>query len=132
MLDNAWLIPILPFAASVVLLFFGKRLGSVVGPLVGILATGASFVLAAGSLFALRAGAGPLHVQFRWAQVGDFIVNIGMQLGNLEAFIVTMVTFASFFIQMYAIGYMWGDEKYNRFFTVVTLFTAGTIWSTME
>lgn len=131
MLDNAWLIPILPFAASVVLLFFGKRLGSVVGPLVGILATGASFVLAAGSLFALRAGAGPLHVQFRWAQVGDFIVNIGMQLGNLEAFIVTMVTFASFFIQMYAIGYMWGDEKYNRFFTVVTLFTAGMLATVM-
>ena len=127
MLENAAWIPILPFAASVILLFFGKRLGPVIGPLVGIVATAGAFVLAAGSLLALKTGAEPVHLQFRWAQVGDRIFNMGVQMGNLEAFVVTMVTFASTLIQLYSMGYMQGDAKYNRFFTIVTLFTAGML-----
>jgi len=128
---SMWLIPVLPFAASAVLLFFGRRLGAVLGPLVGAAATGTSFVLSLLGLLALRGGAPAYHAQIRWAEVGDLSIRMGFMFDKLEAAVVTMVTFASFFIQLYAMGYMRGDAKYNRFFTIVSLFTAGMLTTVM-
>jgi len=44
MLDNAWLIPLIPAVSFVIILFFGKRMPKK-GAEMGILALGAAFVL---------------------------------------------------------------------------------------
>ena len=49
-LDHAWLVPLIPAVSFVVILFFGKRFPRQ-GAEVGIVAVGASFVLACGTLY---------------------------------------------------------------------------------
>ena len=49
-LDHAWLVPLIPAVSFVVILFFGKRFPRQ-GSEVGIVAVGASFVLACGTLY---------------------------------------------------------------------------------
>lgn len=131
MLDQAWLIPILPLLASTLIAFFGRRLGPVVAPLLGVLATAVGFFISLSALFAIRDGLGPFHASFDWAQLGDTTIRIGLQMGAVEVAVVTMVTFAATFIQLYAMGYMRGDAKYNRFFAVVTLFVTGMLTTVM-
>lgn len=126
MIEHAWLIAALPLTAAILQAFVGRRLGPVGGPLVGMVAMAGSLGMAIKVLLEVIGGA-TVHVQLPWIQVGRLYVPWGFQVGSLEASIMVMVTFVSLMVQTYSIGYMAGDAKYNRFFTVVSLFTSGML-----
>jgi NADH-quinone oxidoreductase subunit L len=127
------LIPLISFA---VLALFGHRLGKPVAAYVALLAIGISCGLGSYALVgwlgesaegraALAAGA----YRFDWGTMGSIPIMVGVKIDSLTVIMYFMVTFVSFWIFFFSIGYMEGhsDEvdgvsKYHRFFTYLSLF----------
>lgn len=124
MVGLVWLIPALPLAGFLILVFFGKRIGE---PRAGWIGTGAvalSFVTAC-VVFAGLWGE-PEHTYelslFEWIPAGNFSVDIGFLLDPLSMAMVLFVTGIASLIHLYSIGYMHGDSRFPRFFTYLNLF----------
>ncbi len=129
---------VIPLISFVILLFFGPRLGKPTAGWVAVSAMGASCVLATmtlvgwhgeDSIARMSLTAAASHNQFHWADLGAVAVRIGVKLDSLTVIMFFMVTFISFWIFVFSIGYMAGhsDEvagksKYHRFFCYLSLF----------
>ncbi len=127
----AWLVPLLSVAAFVLLAFAGRRLPGG-GAIVSLVAVAAGFGLAVYGFFDLRAadvavneGPGPFAVDF--VSAGDLSVHLSMVIDSLSITMLVVVTFLSFIIQLYSVGYMRGDPRIHWFFAVVALFTAAML-----
>ena len=126
MFDYAWIILALPAAAVLINLFFGARLGN---RAVSVMATGAIFLsfLATVWFFYQETGlAGEerqsVVVLWDWITIGAFHVNIAMLMDPLSLSMALMVTGVAALIHLYSIGYMHGDEHYQRFFLYLNFF----------
>ena len=130
---------LVPFASFLLLLLFGPRLGKPLAGWVAVAGMGTSCVLASivlvGWMGEVSAGtAAQLSInaaanQFHWADIGSVPVKVGIKLDSLTVIMFFMVTFVSFWIFVFSIGYMSGrsDEvagksKYHRFFCYLSLF----------
>lgn len=58
-----------------------------------------------------------------WGNVCDIKFEIGFLVDRLTAIMLFVVSFISFLIHIYTIGYMHGDAGYNRFFAYISFFT---------
>jgi len=58
-----------------------------------------------------------------WGNVHDIKFEIGFLIDKLTAIMLFVVSFISFLIHLYTIGYMHGDAGYNRFFSYISFFT---------
>jgi len=122
-----WLILALPLAGAVVngLGAFVWRDDRKVATLLGPAAVGGAFVVVAVNFFAmLGAGATEPSVVHLWSWLvsGGLDVGIDLQLDRLSMVMMLVVTGVSTLIHVYSIGYMRGDEGYNRFFAYLNLF----------
>jgi NADH-quinone oxidoreductase subunit L len=124
MVELVWLIPALPLAGFLILLVAGSRLPE---PVAGWIAT----ALVAGSfLVSLVVLAGLVdepentfsQILFEWIPAGSFSVDVGFLLDPLSMVMILFVTGVSALIHLYSIGYMHGDERFNRFFLYLNLF----------
>jgi NADH-quinone oxidoreductase subunit L len=116
------LIPLLPFAAFVIIGLFGhwirERAHWIAVPAVAI-----SFLLSL-STFDDIANGTPIRVTlYSWITSGSFDVNIGLYIDRLTAAMLLLVTIVSGLVHVYTIGYMHGEPGYARFFAYVALFT---------
>ncbi len=126
MLDYVWLIPALPLAGFVILLFAGKRLGEPAAGIIGTLAVFGSFAATLGVYFDLM-GRGAeertsVDVLFTWLPVGGLHVDVGTLVDPLSISMCMFVTGIAALIHVYSIGYMHGDPKFARFFLYLNLF----------
>lgn len=115
-----WVIPLLPLAAFVLVIFWGERLPG----------RGASVSIAGISLAALG-GLGLLadtvrgaraDVTYTWATLGGRPLTVGFVVDPLSAVMVAMVGVVAALITIYSVGYMKGDPRYSRFFAYFSLF----------
>ncbi len=129
---------LIPFVSFVILMLFGPRLGKPLAGWVAVAAMGASCVLATMTLVGWRGedsiarmslAANAAEHQFHWADMGSVAIHIGVKLDSLTVIMFFMVTFISFWIFVFSVGYMAGhsDEvggksKYHRFFCYLSLF----------
>jgi NADH-quinone oxidoreductase subunit L len=122
MIHLAWLIPALPLAGALANLVFGRRLGRrahwVAVPAVG-LAFGVALLAFQRVWLAHETFAGPL---FDWIVAGTFRAPVTLQLDQLSAVMLLVVTGVGFLIHVYSIGYMHEDADYPRFFLYLNLF----------
>ncbi len=125
MLAWAPLVPALPLAAYVLHLIFGRRAGERTA-LFGIVALALSTLLSLAILVQVAHGAA-IDRSVPWLRIGGLQVRMGFAVGPLEAVMLAMVSFISCFIEVYSMGYMHGDRRYNRFFSNVTLFVAAML-----
>ncbi|RAV17362.1 NADH-quinone oxidoreductase subunit L [Paenibacillus contaminans] len=120
----AWIVPLFPLAAFLLLTAFGRQLREG-GVFVGIVAAFASFALSL-LIFFERAG-GQMEDytwnDLQWIKVGDFTLNMGFEVTNLNALMLVIVTLVSLLVNIYSKGYMHGDERISTFFAYVSLFT---------
>ncbi|MCE3237786.1 MAG: proton-translocating NADH-quinone oxidoreductase, chain [Gammaproteobacteria bacterium] len=58
-----------------------------------------------------------------WGQSGNLTLNVGFLIDHLTACMMVTVTFVSFLVHIYSIGYMEEDGGYQRFFAYISLFT---------
>jgi NADH-quinone oxidoreductase subunit L len=154
-LDKAWLIPLIPALSFVVILLFGKRMPRH-GSEVGIVAVGASFVLACGAMVrwimrvqdahggsALGAlgrsighlgaeGGGedavlPVLHHVTWFQNGGVRLTAGIQIDGLAVVMMFVVTLISLLVHVYSVEYMRGDRRFTYFYAALSLFTASML-----
>lgn len=62
-------------------------------------------------------------VLYVWGQSGNLTLNVGFLIDRLTACMMVTVTFVSFLVHIYSIGYMNEDGGYQRFFAYISLFT---------
>jgi len=60
---------------------------------------------------------------YTWATSAGFHFTIGFLIDQLTAVMLVVVTFVSFLVHVYSIGYMEDDSGYQRFFSYISLFT---------
>jgi len=122
MIHLVWPIPALPLAGALINLAFGRRLGRrahwVAAPAVGL-----AFVVSLLAFLRVWQGhetfTGPL---FDWVVAGTFRAPVTLQLDQLSAVMLLVVTGVGFLIHVYSAGYMHDDPDYPRFFTYLNLF----------
>lgn len=125
MLEYAWLIPLLPFAASLFIAVLGHTVkGS--GDRVGTVATLISLILSLSVFVSVTQGA-TLSKTFVWAIHGSFSITMGYQIDPLSATMLLVVTLISTLVHIYSIGYMKGDVRYKRYFAILSLFTGSML-----
>ena len=125
-----WLLIALPLFGAVVLLLGGRRLDRV-GPLLGTLLPGASFVLGLVQFFAMLGRNSDnrsigQHL-YSWISVGKFQVDAGLLVDQLSMCFVLLITGVGTLIHVYSIGYMDHDKDRRRFFGYLNLFIAAML-----
>ena len=134
MLDYAWLILAFPALGTLIISFFGTRLGR---RAVGFLAPAMvflSFAVAAG-LFVQLLGLPPEDrrhelVLWRWMTAAGrggtssapFSVDVALLVDQLSVTMALVVTGVGFLIHVYSAGYMHDDPRYPRYFAFLNLF----------
>jgi NADH-quinone oxidoreductase subunit L len=122
MIHLVWPIPALPLAGALLNLVFGRRLGRrahwVAVPAVG-LAFGVALLAFLRVWRERETFRGAL---FDWIAAGSFRAPVTLQLDELSAVMLLVVTGVGFLIHVYSIGYMHEDPDYPRFFTYLNLF----------
>jgi len=63
-----------------------------------------------------------VHI-FNWISSGTFIANLSLRVDALTTTMLIVVTFVSFCVHLYSIGYMNEDESISRFMGYLSLFT---------
>jgi len=123
-LDILWIIPLLPLLGAATNGFFGKNWPNKIVNTVALSATGLSFLAA---LEAVREffeqGQKLVHKEFfDWIVAGSFRAGFDLQMDQLTAVMVLVVTGVGFLIHIYSAGYMAHEGGYYRFFSYLNLF----------
>ncbi|HUR79658.1 MAG TPA: NADH-quinone oxidoreductase subunit L [Thermoanaerobaculia bacterium] len=131
MLNNLWLIPILPFAGFLLNGLFGKRAGKGFVTAVAILGSLAAAVAGTIAVVEYNAayhhGERHLNVVYEWFNSGGIGTDIAFQLDPLSIVMLMVVTWVGFLIHLYSIGYMHHEEGYWRYFAYLNLFLAAML-----
>ena len=126
--DLMWLVPLLPFLAFFVILFFGKRLPKR-GHEVGIIAIGIAFVLSLIGFIEQVGSVGPVAKSWTWIEFANgFELELGMHYDELCAVMFVVVTLVSLLVQVYSTGYMHDDVRYTWFYAALALFTSSMLF----
>ena len=125
MKDLCLLIVLAPLAAAVVAGLFGRTLGRSAAHWVTILGVGLSFVLSCVVFRQIIWGGAPaLNVNlYTWLETGGVPFEIGFLIDQLTVTMMVVVTFVSWMVHIYTVGYMHDDPGYQRFFSYISLFT---------
>ena len=117
-----------PLAAAVVVGLFGRQIGRAGAHWMTILAVGLSFVLSALVLkhLYLDGGQAENYTVYTWAVSDGLRMEVGFLIDRLTALMMVVVTFVSFMVHIYTVGYMADDPGYQRFFSYISLFTFPT------
>ncbi|MCD1260882.1 NADH-quinone oxidoreductase subunit L [Paenibacillus athensensis] len=120
----AWLIPLFPLLAFLALTAMGRQLKDL-GIYISIVAMLASFVVAL-LIFVERLGGGVEDYtwdKLDWLKIGDWTLNMGFEVNNLNALMLVIVTLVSLLVNIYSKGYMKDDERIHVFFSYIALFS---------
>ncbi|HEX2030581.1 MAG TPA: NADH-quinone oxidoreductase subunit L [Actinomycetota bacterium] len=125
MIEQAWLIPVIPLAATLLIVFFGKR-EPLRGAGISILATGAAFVISV-AVFVQVLGGAHAERSWPWFEIGDLRFEIGMNVDGLAAVMFVVVTLVSLLVQIYSVGYMAHEPRFTWYFAALSLFTGSML-----
>jgi NADH-quinone oxidoreductase subunit L len=125
-LDNLWIIPLLPLLGSAANGLFGGKWPNKIVNGVAVGSTGLSFFCA---LEAVRefAQLSPQQIPwvkqyFSWMAAGTFRAGFDLQVDQLTVVMLMVVTGVGGLIHIYATGYMAHESGYYRFFSYLNLF----------
>ncbi|RFU60718.1 NADH-quinone oxidoreductase subunit L [Peribacillus glennii] len=122
MMESAWLIPLFPLASFLFLLLFGSRLKEAASAWVGMFFTFASFVWSVFVLFD-RLQSPTYKAEAGWLAIGDVQLTAGIEINQLNALMLMIVSLISFLVHMYSKGYMHGDARLPVFYAYLGFFT---------
>ncbi|MDD4050392.1 MAG: NADH-quinone oxidoreductase subunit L [candidate division Zixibacteria bacterium] len=126
MLDKAFIIPFLPLAAFIAIVFFTNRREKLSAGL-AIGAVAVAWVMSIVCLIEMLGyhgeGAFQLEQAFDIVTFQNFRLELGVLLDPLTALMLIVVTTVSLMVHIYSLGYMHGDIRFSRFFAYLALFT---------
>ncbi|MCL5987173.1 MAG: NADH-quinone oxidoreductase subunit L [Actinobacteria bacterium] len=115
-------LPALSFLLLLLLRRFMPKKGSVLATtLVGI-----SLLLSFFILFAVLS-TGNFAYRFAWYVWGNLNVSFGLNIDELTALMLVVVSAISFLVHLYSIGYMHGDKRFGWYFAVLSLFSSAML-----
>ncbi len=116
------LLPAIPGVSGLILLLFGRRMSPRVVSTQAVLASGASFGIAAAAFFRLL-GSGPAEATLGpWIVAGTFRSSLSLAFDPLAAVMALVVTGVGTVIHVYSAGYMARDRSLARYFALLNLF----------
>ena len=122
-----WLVPVLPFIATVIIGFFGKRMPSR-GHTIGIAAVGIGFFLSLIGFAELAGGASGVEKSWIWFEFeAGLELEFGYNYDFLTGVMFLVVTTVSLLVQIYSTGYMHDDKRYTWFYAALSLFTGSML-----
>jgi NADH-quinone oxidoreductase subunit L len=123
-IEQAWLIPVIPLVSFLLIVFFGKRTPGR-GADIGILAVLASFVISV-VVFFQALGGREVERSVTWFDIGiEF--ELGMNVDGLAAMMMLVVTLVSLMVHVYSVGYMREEPRYTWYFAALSLFTGSML-----
>jgi NADH-quinone oxidoreductase subunit L len=127
-------IVLIPLVASIVAGLAGHKIGRAGAHWVTILGVGISFVLSTIVLINMFwGGAAAENISvYTWAVTDGLRMEVGFLVDRLTALMMCVVTFVSFMVHIYTIGYMHDDPGYQRFFSYISLFTFSMLMLVMS
>jgi NADH-quinone oxidoreductase subunit L len=117
----AWLIPFLPLLGAAIAVLGPKRVRELAHVPV-TLGIAVGFLVSLGLLFA--ASSEKTVFVMRWLTVSELEIPIEFRIDGLTTMMLSMVTFVSMLVAIFAAGYMAGDPGYPRFFALIGLFVS--------
>jgi NADH-quinone oxidoreductase subunit L len=123
-----------PLAAALLAGLFGKTIGRSGAHWVTNGAVGLSFFLSLIPFWNIVIGADePYNANlYTWLSSGGLNFHIGFLVDELSATMMVVVTFVSWMVHIYTIGYMRDDPGYQRFFSYISLFTFSMLMLVMS
>jgi NADH-quinone oxidoreductase subunit L len=137
MLEHVYLIPLIPLAASLIILFGGKEDTHSPLPYVGIAAMGWCLIQSLAIFSQFLSGAAHLPHKEIWpwfsfaTSVNDksfiFEMPLSVLIDGPASIMLVVVTFVSFLVQLYSLEYMHDDPRFKRFFAYLSFFSASML-----
>ncbi len=124
-------IPLLPFAAFVILGLFGHWIKDR-AHLIAVPAVVVSFLLSVLTFMDVAGGRHTTIPLYTWLTSGDLRIELGLYVDRLTAVMLLLVTTVSALVHVYTIGYMHGERGYARFFAYIALFTFSMLMLVMS
>lgn len=127
MIETAWLIPLLPMGAFVLIIFIFRPF-RLLSALTAIGAMAVSLFLSAGVLYQTAVDSAismktPVEIAFVWLDLPGLVLEMGLLIDPLTAVMLLVVALISFLVLVYSAGYMKDDPGFSRFFAFISLFT---------
>ena len=118
--QNILMIPCLPLLGGLIAALGARwlRSSSHVPVVAGIVL---AFLVSWGALFSANPKA-TFTVAERWLSISNLEIPIQFRVDGLTTMMLSMVTFVSSLVAIFAVGYMAGDPGYPRFFALIGLF----------
>ena len=127
MVEQAWLIPVIPLVCFFLIVFFGKRMPGR-GAEIGIIGTAVSLLLSM-TVASRVIGNGDFVFErsVSWFELSSFQLELGMRIDGLAAMMFVVVTVVSLLVQIYSVGYMAREPRYTWYFAALSLFTGSML-----
>jgi NADH-quinone oxidoreductase subunit L len=126
-LDYLWLIPAVPFTASLIIL----SLSNARRKSAAALAIGGQIVALAISIVAflqtLQTQGFRAVQNFTWFTFGDQTLHLGFVLDPLAAAMLVMISLVGLCIFVFSVGYMADDKNFTRFFAYLSFFSGAML-----
>ncbi|HKK15065.1 MAG TPA: NADH-quinone oxidoreductase subunit L, partial [Gammaproteobacteria bacterium] len=133
--ENLYLAIVLsPLLGAIVAGLFGRIIGRSGAHWVTIIGVGFSCFLSMVAFKQLVIDGGEVFngAVYTWLSIGDLHLEIGFLVDRLTVAMMVVVTFVSWMIHIYTIGYMHDDPGYQRFFSYISLFTFAMLMLVMS
>ncbi|MGH8121125.1 MAG: NADH-quinone oxidoreductase subunit L, partial [Gammaproteobacteria bacterium] len=125
-MENIYLaIVVAPLAGAMIAGLFGRAIGRSGAHWVTIIGVGISTFLSILAWKHIVMDGGEIYngAIYTWLASGDLRLEAGFLIDRLAVTMMVVVSFVSWMIHIYTIGYMHDDPGYQRFFSYISLFT---------
>ncbi|UPT67254.1 MAG: NADH-quinone oxidoreductase subunit L [Sphingobacteriales bacterium JAD_PAG50586_3] len=123
MKEIAWLLPALPLAGFIINGLGRKYIPKTLAGIIGSATVLGAFII--GIMLFMQVHEtqqGQVLNYYRWLSVGSLVVDLGLYVDQLSAWMILIITGIGFLIHVYSMGYMSHDEGHNKFFAYLNLF----------
>ncbi|MCS1352269.1 NADH-quinone oxidoreductase subunit L [Mechercharimyces sp. CAU 1602] len=123
----AWLIPVFPFIAFLLLLGGRSTLRQNWASGIGVTSIAISLLLSIYTFYDLWQQGGAWLKSWTWLTVEERTLSVGIFVDELNALMVVLVSLISLLVYIYARSYMENDDRFTTFYAYLTLFSASML-----
>ena len=122
MVEYAWLVPLFPLVAYLLLFVLGRRAQEGIVTAISVLAALASFVVSLLIFSDVNANGPSAPYVFHWLTIGQYTLSMGFEATALNAMMMVVVTFVSTLVLLFSKGYMHDEPRFAVFYQYLNLF----------